>query len=317
MKIVVYNKDGSIKDVFLDEAELSDYWLKEIIDKSQPNFFVIDRNPSWNIALKDFHKETGHLTVSMMHSSHLVEMEDNIISGHLNSNFRAVLEEQFKIDHIITLTDHQKDDILKRFQNKDNLVTIPHTIDILPPRIDFEQRNKKKIVALSRLSPEKQITDMVLMMNDLVRTHPEIQLHIYGDGAEKTKISEKIIELSLEDHVILHGYTDDIAIAYEDAIFSLLTSRCEGFSLAILESLSYGVPAISYDVPYGPSSMIRHEENGFLIPHRDYRLMAQTIRSVIDDHDKLHAMSQCAYDSIERYKEETVSEDWKQILLGA
>ncbi|WP_111896152.1 glycosyltransferase [Acinetobacter sp. MB5] len=317
LKIVVYNKDGSIQDVFLNEAELVDYWLNEIIDEESPNFFVIDRNPAWNIALKNFHKQTGHLTVSIMHSSHLVEMEDNILSGRLNSNFKPVLEDEFKIDHIITLTDHQKEDILKRFQNKDNIVTIPHTIDILPPKPDFSARNKKKLVALSRLAPEKQILDMVLMMNELVRTHPEVQLYIYGDGGEKTKIIEKINELSLNEHVILHGYTDDIAVAYQDAVFSLLTSRCEGFSLAILESLSYGVPAISYDVPYGPASMIQNEKNGFLIPHRDYKMMANKIRSVIDDQERLQAMSDCAYESVDHFTEDSVSKRWKNILLDA
>lgn len=315
LKIVVYNKDGSIQDVFLNEADLADYWLTEIIHPEEPSVFVIDRNPAWNVALKNFHKQTGHLTVSIMHSSHLVEMEDDIITGHLNSNFKPVLEEEFKIDHIITLTEQQKDDILKRFKEKDNIVTIPHTIDIVPEKPDFHLRDKNKLVALSRLAPEKQILDMVLMMNELVRTHPELKLYIYGDGGEKTKIIEKINELSLSDYVILQGYTDDIALAYQDAAFSLLTSRCEGFSLAILESLSYGVPAISYDVPYGPASMIQDEKNGFLVPHRDYKMIADKIRSVIDNQQKLQEMSDYAYDSVENFTESSVSQRWKNILL--
>ena len=37
---------------------------------------------------------------------------------------------------------------------------------------------------------------------------------------------------------------------------SMITSNMEGFSLALLESLSNGLPAISYDIPYGPSELI-------------------------------------------------------------
>lgn len=313
-KIVIYNRDGSVKETVLDEAQLVDYWLKQIIDPTQKHCFLIDRNPAWNIALRNFHRETGHLSISIVHSSHLVEMEDDLIAGRLNSNFKPILENQYIVDHIVTLTEHQKSDILKRFPNKKNIVVIPHSLDEIPPVIPFEQRNQHKIVALSRLAPEKQIIDMVLMMNELVRTHPHVKLYIYGDGSEKAKVIAKIKELNLGDNIILQGYVEDIQLAYENAVFSLLTSRCEGFSLAILESLSYGVPAISYDIPYGPSTMIKNNENGFLVPFGQYSMMANQIRQVIDQKDILTKLSLKAYESIKPFTEEVVAEQWKHIL---
>ena len=43
----------------------------------------------------------------------------------------------------------------------------------------------------------------------------------------------------------------------------------EGFSLSLLESLSHGVPVISYDIKYGPAEMINNGENGYLIQKDD------------------------------------------------
>lgn len=314
MKIVLFDKTGLVKDVFLNEEELVNYWLKEITDLSQPQCFVIDRNLSWKAALKNHHKANGHLAISLVHSSHMIEMAHDVMTGPLNSNFRDMLEGRQIVDHIVTLTPQQKIDIQTRFPNRDNVVVIPHSIDILPEQVDFKTRNKNKIVAMCRLAPEKQVTDMVQMMGVLIKTHPNVKLHIYGDGGQKATIIEKIEELKLQDNIILEGYKDDISEGYEDAVFSLLTSRCEGFSLAILESLTYGVPAVSYDIPYGPASMITNDSNGFLIKHGDYEAMANVISKSLNDVEKLESLSVNAYNSVSNFLEENVAKSWAKLI---
>ena len=314
MKIVLYSASGMVDQVMSGEEQLVDYWLKKMIDIHEPSYFVIDRNPAWNIALRNFHQQNGHQSASIFHSSHLVEMEDDIMSGRLNSNFKNILDKKYIVDHVITLTEHQKTDIQKRFPNVTNITTIPHSIDEVPEKVAFEKRDPNKIVAMCRLAPEKQVTDMVLMMSELVKTHPKVQLYIYGDGGEKNKITDKIKELKLEESVHLAGYVEDIAKGYNDAIFSLLTSRCEGFSLAVLESLCHGVPAASYDIPYGPSSMIKHNVNGILTEHGNYKLMAQEISNKLNDVKALKKMSEAAYQSISGYKEENVAKIWESII---
>ena len=39
----------------------------------------------------------------------------------------------------------------------------------------------------------------------------------------------------------------------------------EGFSLALLECESHGVPSISYDIQYGPGELIQDGKNGYLV----------------------------------------------------
>lgn len=315
LKIVLFNKLGMVDQVFTGEEQLVDYWLKKIININEKSCFIIDRNPSWNIALRNFHRQNGQKSISIFHSSHLVEMEDNIMNGRLNSNFKNILEKKYIVDYIITLTEHQKNDIKKRFNQLNNIVTIPHSIDEEPEHVLFENRNINKIVALCRLAPEKQVIDMVLMMNELLKTNSKLELHIYGDGGEKNNIVNKINELGLTNNIYLNGYVEDISKVYNEAVFSLLTSRCEGFSLAVLESLSHGVPAASYDIPYGPSSMIKNSENGILVEHGEYKLMAQKISQIIGSPEKLKNMSENAYNSVDRYKEIEVAKIWESILM--
>ncbi|WP_228200240.1 glycosyltransferase [Acinetobacter tianfuensis] len=91
----------------------------------------------------------------------------------------------------------------------------------------------------------------------------------------------------------------------------MLISRCEGFLLAVLESLCHGVPAVSYDIPYGPSSMIQHNVNGILTEHRNYQLMAQEISKKLNE---LKKMSDAAYQSIDSYREENVAKIWSAVI---
>ena len=314
LKIVLFTQSGMVDQIFTGEEQLVDYWLRKIIDINEKSCFIIDRNPNWNIALRNFHEQNGQKSISIFHSSHLVEREDDIMTGQLNSNFKYVLEKKYTVDHIITLTDHQKIDIQKRFNQVDNITAIPHSIDDEPEKIIFKQRDPNKIVALCRLAPEKQVIDMVLMMSELLKTNPAMQLYIYGDGGEKTNIFNKINELNLNHNIHLIGYVEDISKAYNDAIFSLLTSRCEGFSLAVLESLCHGVPAASYDIPYGPSSMIQNNVNGILVEHGNYKMMAQEISKILSAKGKLEKMSQSAYGSISKYKEDNVAKIWKALI---
>ncbi|EPF75561.1 glycosyltransferase [Acinetobacter rudis] len=311
---IEHYKNSKLYTIYKSEQELTLKWMDSYsIEKK--SILIIDKNRFWSLAASQRRPQCK--VISVLHSNHLCESEiHNIETGTLNSNYSALLNEFHQVDTIITLTPQQKVDIETRFKNKNNIVTIPHSVDILPEEIEFKQRNLNKIVAMCRLAPEKQVVDMVLMMSELVKDHPEMKLHIYGDGGEKNKIIEKINELKLQENITLEGYVDDISLAYQDAIFSLLTSRCEGFSLAILESLTFGVPAASYDIPYGPASMIQDEVNGILVELGDYKGMAKKISNILVDESKLKEMSLQAYKSTDRYLEHNVAKEWGKLIFS-
>ncbi|MBO8517873.1 glycosyltransferase, partial [Staphylococcus aureus] len=69
----------------------------------------------------------------------------------------------------------------------------------------------------------------------------------------------------LSEHVKFHGFKTHINEEIAKAELMLSTSKMEGFSLALLESLAHGVPVISYDIKYGPNELITPDFNGYLI----------------------------------------------------
>lgn len=302
-----------LKKIYSSESDFISEWIVNY-GIEYGSILIIDKNRFWSLAASKIKHQCK--VISVIHSNHLKQSQlHNIQSGVLNSNYVSILKGEHEVDVILTLTQQQKNDIGSRFENLNNIVTIPHSIDKLPDKINFKMRNINKIVAVCRLAPEKQVIDMVLMMSELVKNKPNLKLHIYGDGGEKNKILEKIVELKLQNNIILEGYMDNISIAYEDAIFSLLTSRCEGFSLAILESLTYGVPVASYDIPYGPSSMIVNGVNGVLVEQGNYKKMAEELSNLVSDEVKLKEMSSHAYISTDKFLEKNVANDWMNLII--
>ena len=64
---------------------------------------------------------------------------------------------------------------------------------------------------------------------------------------------------------IINEFTNNPLLEFQKSKASLLTSSFEGFGLSVMESINVGCPVISYDVRYGPSEIIDHGKNGYLV----------------------------------------------------
>lgn len=306
-------KNKRLEKIFFSEQELTSYWLS-ISEIERNSLLIIDKNKFWGKgAVSLVHK---YKVISVIHSVHIREVDiNNVISGRLNSNYVDILESNDKINSIITLTENQKKDLLERYNDKHRFEVIPHSLDqpavILEKSLNLESFN---IVAMCRLAPEKQLEDMVYILKEINITHPLIKLFIYGEGAERVKIEKLVKEFELENNVFLPGYVDDLRKVYSKADLSIMTSKCEGFSLAILESLAHSIPVISYDIKYGPSSMIRDGYNGYLFQQKDYKNIANCIKNLFLNKKNLLQLKKNAFETAGNFSEKLISEKWKILL---
>jgi glycosyltransferase involved in cell wall biosynthesis len=85
-------------------------------------------------------------------------------------------------------------------------------------------------------------------------------------------------ELGLKDEVVRFTglkQGDDLTKAYEEADFTVLSSRYETFGTVIVESLASGTPVVSTRVGVAPE--VINDQNGVLIPPEDTNALAEAI----------------------------------------
>lgn len=170
------------------------------------------------------------------------------------------------------------------------------------------------IIWVGRISPEKQPFEMVKIMKNVKNIIPDIICHMIGGEDEQlsNNLKKYIKENNLSDNIILEGFTSDVDSFYEIADVFVSTSEFEGFPLAYMESASYGIPTVVYDIPW-------LEYNKFMtgierVPQLDSEQAANRIISILTDRDKWETNSQLIYESYKKYKNHDFRSDWDEIF---
>ena len=108
------------------------------------------------------------------------------------------------------------------------------------------------ILWLGRLAKtQKNYFDPVKIMKLVVRKRPDAKMVILGGDQRDSVDLRKFIEQEhLRDNVEWVPNTINVTEYYRGAKIHLLTSSFESFSMVIAESKSYGIPLVTYDLPY-------------------------------------------------------------------
>ena len=144
--------------------------------------------------------------------------------------------------------------------------------------------------------------------------YPDWQLDIYGDGPQKEELQRMIEDDGLQQPVLLHGRTDDVASEYARHSLFVLSSRYEGFVLVLVEAGICGLPLVSFDCQQGPAEIIT-SENGILVrPVSDSNALATAICKLTGDAALRRNMGQHALGLASRFNLDDIAGQWKKML---
>jgi GalNAc-alpha-(1->4)-GalNAc-alpha-(1->3)-diNAcBac-PP-undecaprenol alpha-1,4-N-acetyl-D-galactosaminyltransferase len=144
------------------------------------------------------------------------------------------------------------------------IVVIPNALTNVIGNSDPIEKRKKLILNVGRLVEQKgqKLLIEAFLLSEL---HTEYKLIIAGNGPMLQELNEYININNLVDKVVLIGQIDDLSELYNTASLFVLSSLHEGYPNALMEAMSYGVPCISLNCPYGPADLIDNSINGLLI----------------------------------------------------
>jgi glycosyltransferase involved in cell wall biosynthesis len=130
-----------------------------------------------------------------------------------------------------------------------------------PMMAKFGLTPKRYVFFASRLTPEKGCHDLIQAFN---RLEVDMKLVIAGErrkvnkardaesrGEGSAEYIESLRRLANPEQVVFVGHRtgDELAEFFSNAYLFALPSYLEGMSMALLEAMSYGVPALVSDIP--------------------------------------------------------------------
>lgn len=158
-----------------------------------------------------------------------------------------------------------------------------------------------RIISTGSLIWRKSYDDALLAVKTLADAGIAVKYDIIGSGPEKERLLFTIRDLNLQNHVCLTGRLAPEAVRaqLQNADAFLLSSLSEGISNAALEAMSCGLPVVSTNCG-GMREAITDGVEGWLVPLRDPRALADRLRRLCCDPALAQDMGQRARDRILR-----------------
>ncbi|OGJ60229.1 hypothetical protein A2635_05695 [Candidatus Peribacteria bacterium RIFCSPHIGHO2_01_FULL_51_9] len=120
------------------------------------------------------------------------------------------------------------------------------------------------VINAARLMRQKNQGALIQAFAAFSVAHPEYKLIIMGEGTKYGEYAALIRELQAEDRIRLLGNIMDVGRYYAASDFFVSPSHIEGFGIAHVEALAFGLPVLTTKTA-GPDEMIQEGENGLFI----------------------------------------------------
>ncbi|MEB7768748.1 glycosyltransferase [Mammaliicoccus sciuri] len=253
---------------------------------------IISTRASYNIILANM--KIDCMKIGMEHMFY--NAHNNILKSDIKQSYQ-------KLDLITVLSIQDKQEY-ERLLPHGNIVYLPNIID--EPEKSFEKENI--ILAAGRLEFEKGFDLLIEAINEIqgiIRDY-SYNINIYGDGSEKEDLINKIKKYKINDIVTIFPSTNTLDKDLSKSKITCVPSRVEGFGMVILEAMNQNSVVVSFDIGYGPSSLIRDGKNGLLANADDYTDYANNIKKLIINDQYLNSLLTEAKRDISKYSPENV-----------
>ena len=193
-----------------------------------------------------------------------------------------------------------------------NVVTIPNVVNLNTTGC-YSDCSAKSVIFIGRYSRQKDIHSLMKIWQMVHRRHPDWTLNLFGDyGDQRDQLMPDLTKMGAG--VVIHEPTQAIGVQYLQNSMLLLTSLYEPFGLVMPEAMSYGLPVVAFDCPYGPAVIINDGVDGFLIKDRNVEDFADKVCRLIDDEPLRRTMGQAGIKSAQRFAADEIMPRWKNLL---
>lgn len=321
-----YNIDKRIKIDSLNLSDSAQSYINNFMIKSS---LLIRLKLNKDIADKLYQKLNKDIKYYILCNSYLFSplyrSKNTKLIGIDHSRFPYNLKENKFIHYVRTLNVRQMDiittlnnDELEKWKSfgKPTFVMPNFIPQNMIPNSNQYIHKEKTILSMGRMNTNQKGFDRLIDAYALIaKKYPEWTLKIFGSGYLQKEYKQKVKELDLENNIIISDFTKDPIIEYQKSSIYAMCSREEGFSMVLIEAGVYGNPLVSYDIEFGPKTIIKNEETGYIIPNNNKVAFAEALEKLMTNETLRTSMSIAVSEDIKnRFSEKTIISKWEKII---
>ena len=252
----------------------------------------------------------------------------HVFYGHFGprvSRFFLLIERLLSriTDHVVALTPMEaRDHLTLKVLTADKISIIHSGVELNRYHTTTRKRQQKKeelgispdalvVGFVGWLIPIKGVIYLVKAMAEVVQRYPNSLLLLVGQGDERgeeeIKIREKVESLRLEDRVRFLGWRSDVNEIMGCFDIFVLPSLNEGMGRVLVEAMAAGLPIVASRVG-GIPDLVKHGENGLLVPPANPGALEQAISDLLSDKPRRKRMAKTGKKMCRPYSVEAMVE---------
>lgn len=186
-----------------------------------------------------------------------------------------------------------------------------------PRKYPEPRPGRRRLLAVGRLHQDKGFDLLIQAFEQLASAHPDWDLVILGEGGERAALEAQLRQSGMQDRVWMPGRVGNVGDWYASADLYVLTSRFEGLSNTLLESMASGLAAVCFDCDTGPREVVRDGVDGVLVrPNGDVPALCAALEAVMGDDAMRARMAAAAIDVRDRFSANRVLARWEELFDG-
>lgn len=151
-------------------------------------------------------------------------------------------------------------------------------------RENLSQCSRVQIITVANHAPRKGLVEYLNnVVAPIVKDKPDVLFYFVGRDDMNGSVKNEILKLKLESNVKLIAYTTSVDEYLKVSTVMVLPSLYgEGCPTSVIEAMSYGVPALGFDI-LGMNECIVDGKTGFLVEKFNYEDLKEKIYLLIND----------------------------------
>jgi len=161
---------------------------------------------------------------------------------------------------------------------------------------------------------QKRVTDFLAVALELRRRRVEFELHLIGDGSERTRLEDEFKGNGLDGCVTFWGWLAPEQVAEKLAsldVFALLSDH-EGLPVALLEGMGRALVPVVTRIASGNTQLICDGENGLTFAVGDTAACAAHLDRLAGDDDLRRRLRRAAWTTSLDYSVELMTERYEE-----